>query len=59
MATDHLLISLKEKHARLENEIEQQVHHPLPDQALINHMKKQKLALKDQIQSIEQVSICS
>jgi len=41
--------SLKEKHHSLESAIEKQHHRPHPDDLQIAALKKQKLALKDEI----------
>lgn len=40
---------LRREHARLEAEIESEVHRPRPDELLIARLKKLKLAVKDQI----------
>lgn len=44
--------TLKSKHADLEQLINDEEHRPLPDQALISELKRQKLRIKDQIASI-------
>ncbi len=49
--TAHLM-SLREKHALLENRITDESHHPMPDFAVITQLKKQKLILKEQISSL-------
>lgn len=43
------LVTLEEKHAKLEAEIEAESQRPLPDFSLITQMKKQKLHLKEQM----------
>lgn len=54
MSTDAKLESLKRKHATLEEEIGGEVQRPLPDQAMISELKKEKLKLKDAIASLEE-----
>ncbi|MBO6782187.1 MAG: YdcH family protein [Alphaproteobacteria bacterium] len=44
---------LKRRHASLEQAIEGEAHRPSPDEAAIAQMKKQKLALKDEITTLE------
>jgi hypothetical protein len=53
MSQDELIVSLKEKHASLERAIDDETHRPLPDQAAIYDLKKQKLRIKDQIVQLE------
>lgn len=43
--------TLKAKHARLEREIDEEAHRPLPDAALIHALKREKLRIKDEIES--------
>jgi hypothetical protein len=50
MLEDARLDSLKAKHAALENQINEETRRPLPDQALIHDLKKQKLKIKDELQ---------
>lgn len=54
VSTDAKLESLKRKHATLEEEIGGEVQRPLPDQAMISELKKEKLKLKDAIASLEE-----
>ncbi len=42
--------SLKAKHARLEREIDEEAHRPMPDTALIQALKREKLRIKDEIE---------
>ncbi len=44
--------SLRSKHARLEELIEEELHRPLPDQGVISRLKKEKLRIKEQIERI-------
>jgi len=45
--------ALKEKHALLERAIDEESHRPLPDQAAIQDLKRQKLHIKDEIFELE------
>ncbi|MCS6778707.1 MAG: DUF465 domain-containing protein [Geminicoccaceae bacterium] len=42
--------SLRSKHARLEELIQEELHRPLPDQGLISRLKKEKLRIKEEIE---------
>lgn len=44
--------SLRSKHARLEQLIEEELHRPLPDQGVISRLKKEKLRIKEEIERI-------
>lgn len=44
------LETLEEKHARLEHEIAEETHRPLPDFTRITQLKKQKLHIKELMQ---------
>ena len=45
--------ALQEKHAELETTIELEKTRPLPDDAVLQDLKRQKLAIRDQIASME------
>lgn len=49
MTGDERIESLKAKHAELEHLIDLEVHRPLPDDAHITELKREKLRLKDEI----------
>jgi hypothetical protein len=42
--------SLELKHAGLERKIEEEMSRPMPDTAMIQALKKQKLRIKEQLQ---------
>lgn len=42
---------LQEKHAELENQINEESNRPMPDFSVITKLKKQKLLLKEEIAS--------
>lgn len=44
---------LKRKHANLDEAIDGETQRPMPDQAAISEMKKEKLRLKDEIANLE------
>lgn len=46
--------NLKRKHADLDQEIGGEAQRPIPDQAAISELKKEKLRLKDAITSLEE-----
>jgi hypothetical protein len=50
MTTEMSLETLETQHAELEQQIEQELNRPMPDQALIADLKKQKLRIKDEIE---------
>jgi hypothetical protein len=49
MASQEQLESLKAKHARLEQSIDEEAHRPLPDTVQIHTLKREKLKIKDTI----------
>lgn len=51
MDTSHVS-ALQLKHAGLERKIEEELGRPLPDHAVIQTLKKQKLRIKEEIEHI-------
>ncbi len=49
MTMEDRVDSLKARHARLEEEISDEAHRPLPDQVHITDLKKQKLRIKEEM----------
>lgn len=47
------LLSLKTKHADLENAIHAESIRPAPDEVALHELKKQKLRIKDEIANLE------
>ncbi len=45
--------TLRDRHAALEKELEDEISRPLPDMMTVASIKRQKLALKDQIERME------
>lgn len=54
MTIDVRIENLKRKHANLDAEIGGEIQRPIPDQATISELKKEKLKLKDAITSLEE-----
>lgn len=50
MSVEDRVESLRAKHARLESQIDEETHRPLPDSILISQLKKEKLRIKDEIE---------
>jgi hypothetical protein len=40
---------LRSKHALLEQQIDDEMHRPLPDQSILTRLKREKLRIKDEI----------
>lgn len=51
MDTSHVS-ALQTKHAGLERRIQDEMSRPLPDNALVQSLKKQKLRIKEAIQQV-------
>lgn len=49
MTTQDYVESLRDKHAFLEQQIDAEMHRPLPDQLLLSRLKREKLKIKDEI----------
>ena len=49
MTMEDRVETLKARHARLENEIDDEVHRPLPDQVHVTELKREKLRIKEEI----------
>ena len=43
------LAKLAARHTALENEIDREIHRPLPDQAHITELKREKLKIKEEM----------
>jgi len=52
MSLQERIDALKEKHHALDTELEQENARPHPDDAHVAELKKQKLAIKDEIASL-------
>lgn len=45
--------SLRAKHARLEQRIDEEQHRPLPDSTMLIKLKREKLRLKEEIERLQ------
>lgn len=52
MALQDHMESLRAKHAHLETLIDEELHRPLPDQARLSRLKKEKLRIKEQLERL-------
>jgi hypothetical protein len=52
MALHEHVDSLRTKHAHLEQMIDEELHRPLPDQAALSRLKKEKLRIKEEIERL-------
>lgn len=50
MALQEHVDTLRAKHARLEQLIDEELHRPLPDQSTLSTLKRQKLKIKEEIE---------
>ena len=53
MAMDDRLLSLRAKHADLEQAIHDESIRPMPDELAVHQLKKQKLQIKDEIVNLQ------
>ncbi len=44
---------LRDKHATLENALAEEANRPMPDSSVVAHLKREKLAIKDELQRID------
>lgn len=51
-STEQRIEALKAEHAKLENALEEEEARPLPDSLAIASIKRQKLAIKDEIEQL-------
>ena len=49
MALDDRVRSLQDKHADLEKMLDEETGRPMPDTVVVHDLKRQKLAIKDEI----------
>ena len=53
LVTDHIE-ALQQQHAELETELEDENNRPMPDMGAVADLKRQKLAIKDEIVRISE-----
>ncbi len=49
MSMQEYVEGLRDKHAHLEEEIDDELHRPMPDQVTLTRLKREKLKIKDEI----------
>ncbi len=47
--------SLRSKHASLEQQLEEEIHRPLPSSDEISRLKRSKLKIKDELMRLEMI----
>lgn len=52
MALEQRIESLKKRHGQIELEIHTELSHHAPDDIKLHHLKRQKLSLKDELESL-------
>lgn len=52
MSTEDRIVSLQEKHAKLEQKLENEESRPMPDDVVVHEIKREKLAIKDELASL-------
>ncbi|HAE01086.1 MAG: hypothetical protein CMM78_10270 [Rhodospirillaceae bacterium] len=52
MSTVHRIESLKSKHAQIDKRLSDESARPMPDETTVLALKRQKLQIKDEIQSL-------
>jgi hypothetical protein len=52
MSMTHRIESLKSKHAEVEKQLHMEEIRPMPDETVLYSLKKQKLQIKDELQSL-------
>lgn len=55
MTTTDRIDALKDRHASLDEQIDDEERRPHPDDAVIHDLKRRKLAIKDEIMRLERV----
>ncbi len=53
MNVEERVDSLKSKHARLQVEIDEEIHRPMPDSVHLAELKRERLRIKDEIEQID------
>ena len=46
------MAALRKRHASLENAIDDENSRPMPDDATVTHLKREKLAIKDELERL-------
>jgi len=56
MSMQEYVEGLRHKHAHLEEEIDDELHRPMPDQVTLTRLKREKLKIKDEIARLGTIS---
>jgi hypothetical protein len=56
MTVQDYVESLRSKHAHLEQQIDDELHRPLPDQSILTRLKREKLRIKDEMARLGRTS---
>jgi len=54
MTVEKRIETLKQRHTELERQVQAEQNRPMPDDALLQTLKQEKLALKDEISRLSQ-----
>ena len=54
MSTVQRIESLKFKHAQIDQRLHSEATRPMPDEAVLHALKKQKLQIKDELQTLQE-----
>lgn len=57
MSMQEYVEGLRSKHAHLEEEIDHELHRPMPDQITLTRLKREKLKIKDEIARLGTTSL--
>ena len=57
MSMQEYVEGLRNKHAHLEEEIDVEIHRPMPDQTTLTRLKREKLRIKDEIARLGTTSL--
>ncbi|MEZ5932359.1 MAG: YdcH family protein [Alphaproteobacteria bacterium] len=57
MSMQEYVEGLRSKHAHLEEEIDDELHRPMPDQMTLTRLKREKLKIKDEIARLGTTSL--
>ncbi len=57
MSMQEYVEGLRSKHAHLEEEIDVELHRPMPDQVTLTRLKREKLKIKDEIARLGATSL--
>ncbi len=57
MSMQEYVEGLRHKHAHLEEEIDDELHRPRPDQVTLTRLKREKLKIKDEIARLGTTSL--